>query len=233
MESQEQNDRILSLKETLSYTKGTIDYLKINGLRSDPVKDALEAETCEKFPSDLVMVTNRQECELFESILQFANARNCIEIGVFTGSSAMSLARGVGPTGKVVALDISEEFTNLAKKHWEIAGVSDRIELILGPAAATLNKLISEGKEGTFDFVYIDADKPSYPEYYELALKLLRSGGIIAIDNVIWGNAVADLSINDLSTTTLRELNRFVINDLRVKNVILPIADGVNLVRKV
>ena len=215
-----------------NYTDLTWDYISTQGSRKDPIKDSLESETYEKFPSDAEMMTNRQECLLFELILKFANARNCIEVGVFTGSSALSIARGLAEGGKLYALDVSEEFTGLAKKYWEEGGVSDKIELIIGPANQTLNRFIEEGKEGTFDFAYVDADKTGYCEYFELLVRLVRPGGLIAFDNAFRRGMVADLTNTDESNVGIRELNRIAHSDPRVCNVILPIADGVNLIRK-
>lgn len=230
---EERAHREIAFKSHPTYTIQTWDYLSEKGFRSDPIRDAIEMDTYHHFKSVSMMITNRQECKLFEEMIQFANAKSVIEIGVFTGSSCLSLARGVGPNGKVLALDVSEEYTNIAKKHWEAAGVSDRIELILGPAAETLNKLLTQGKEETVDFIYIDADKPMYLEYYELSLRLLRHGGIIAIDNVLWGNEVGNPEATDQSTVIIREVNERAHTDPRVKNVILPIGDGVNVVRKI
>ena len=215
-----------------TYSDATWDYLKERGLRHDPVKDSLEDATIQNFQDCSVMVSQRYQCELFEFIIKFANVKNCIEIGVFTGSSALSIARGLNEDGKLYALDISKEFTDVAKQFWELGGVANKIELILGPATDTLNRFIEEGKEGTFDFVYIDADKPSYCQYYELAVRLLRQGGIIMLDNVIWGNSIADPIYQDDDTVSLRRVNDIVYSDTRVKNVILPIGDGVNVIIK-
>ena len=221
-------DALLAPKRCPAYSKATWKYANDMGLRSDPIKDSIAAETGEISH----WITNRQECELFESMLKFANAKNCIEVGVLTGSSALSIARGLGEGGKLYALDISEYHTNIAKRYWEQEGVSDKIELILAPAEETLRRFIEEGKEGTFDFGFIDADKEGYCAYYELILRLLRPGGIIAVDNVIWHGSVADPARNDPDTAAIRELNRIMINDPRINNVILPLSDGINLAIK-
>ena len=215
-----------------AYTEPTWRYLSEKGIRNDTVKDSLEADTLKNFEDDFIMVSQRYQCELFEFILTFANAKNCIEIGVFTGSSALSIARGLSEGGKLYALDVSQEFTDLAKKYWELDGVADKIELILGPATDTLNRFIEEGKEGTFDFIYIDADKPSYSQYYEQAIRLLRKGGLIMLDNVLWFNRIADPNFQDQNTLGLRNVNEVVYNDPRVKHTILPIGDGVHVIIK-
>ena len=224
-------DEYVNLKSSQEYTPETWEYLAKTGLRQDAIKDSLEQETKEKFQKLAVMITQRQESELFEFIIKFANAKNCIEVGVFTGSSALSIARGLGDDGKLIALDISEEFTNVAKKYWEEAGVSNKIDLIIGPASENLNRLIEEGKEGFFDFAYVDADKSGYLGYFEYLVRLIRKGGIIAFDNVIRANGISDPSRNDEDVLALRELNSRLLNDTRIKNFILPVADGLNFVQ--
>ncbi|OMJ72665.1 hypothetical protein SteCoe_28833 [Stentor coeruleus] len=215
-----------------SYSEQTWEYLSRTGLRQDPTKDSLEQETKDLFGRRAIMITQRQECELFELILRFSGAKNCIEIGVFTGSSSLSIARAIGPEGKLIAIDVSEEFTNVAKKYWKQEGLENRIELVLRPAVEYLEELINQGKENSFDFAYIDADKVNYQSYYELLMRLIRPGGIIAIDNVLWFGTVADTSANDPEIAHLRGLNTAIQSDPRVKNVILPMADGINLIFK-
>lgn len=215
-----------------SYSEQTWEYLNRIGVRQDLTRDALEQESRELFGMKANMVTQRQECELFELVLRFAGAKNCIEIGVFTGSSSLSIAKAIGPQGRLIAIDVSEEFTNVAKKYWKQEGLEDRIELVLRPAVEYLEELINQGKENFFDFAYIDADKGNYQRYYELLLRLIRPGGIIAIDNVLWHGAAADINNNSLEASHIRTLNAIIHSDPRVKNVILPISDGVNLVFK-
>ncbi|OMJ78135.1 hypothetical protein SteCoe_22106 [Stentor coeruleus] len=215
------------------YTKKTIDYLKIQGLRPDPIRESLESETISKYNFKSGMISDRAQCDLLENMLRFANAKSCIEVGVFTGASALSIARGIGPDGKLLALELDGGFIGTAKKYWAEAGVDGRIEVILGPALENLDKLIAQGKEGTFDFAYIDANKEQYTEYYKRAFKLIRIGGMIALDNVLLANSVADYDIKHAMPVALRELNKIVINDPKVRNVILPIADGINFVTKI
>jgi predicted O-methyltransferase YrrM len=219
-------------KKIGAFSEKTCNYINTVGLRPDPLRDSLEQETFNLFEKDSIMITQRQECELFESILKLANVEKCIEVGVFTGASSLSIARGIKPGGKLIAIDISEEFTNLARKYWKLAGVEEKVELHLGPAKDYLQQLIDEGQAGTFDFAYIDADKTGYDEYYEKILVLLRPGGMIAFDNVVYQGHCADEDTEDRNALALRALNLKLLNDPRVKNFILPLADGVNIVTK-
>ena len=219
-------------KDFNAYSPQTCEYINAVGLRPDELRDNLEKETLEKFGEEVEMMTQRQECELFESIIKLSGAKKCIEVGVFTGASSISIARGLPEDGKLIALDVSEEFTGLARKYWALAGLENKIDLHLGPASEFLQKLIDEGGEGTFDFAYVDADKPNYDIYYEKLIKLIKRGGMIAFDNVLWSNRCADNTVNDERTVALRNLNLKLNGDHRVKNFILPIADGINIVTK-
>lgn len=154
-----------------------------------------------------------------------------IEIGTFTGYSALAVARAV-PEAKLVACDVSEEWTSVAREFWQKAGVAERIDLRLAPAEETLVTLLSSGAEGTYDFAFIDADKVGYPNYYEGCLKLLRPGGILTIDNVLWGGAVADPAKDDDDTEALRAISRRVHADERVDLTLVPIGDGLTIARK-
>ena len=150
-------------------------------------------------------------------------------IGTFTGYSALSVALALPEDGELIACDISEEWTAMGQKKWEQAGVSHKINLKLGPAVDTLDSLLKEGQQGYFVFAFIDADKANYPAYYEKCLKLLRKGGVIAIDNVLWGGSVIDSKRNDEDTKAIRELNDFIRNDKRVSISMVPIGDGLTL----
>lgn len=176
------------------------------------------------------------EAALFHVLLPALGVTRVIEIGVFTGYTTLQLARAVGPTGKVVALDVNEEFVSVGRPYWEKAGVADRIDLRIGSAVESLKNIIAEEQEnqslGSFDFCFVDADKTNYKEYYELCIRLIRPNGIIAIDNTLWGGRVLDDKCQDESTVAVREINKFIFNDNRVDHVLLPLADGVTLVRK-
>ena len=153
-------------------------------------------------------------------------------MGVFTGYSALSVALGLPEDGKLIALDVSEEWTNVGRRYWEMAGVTDKIDLRIAPALESLQNLIAEGKEGTFDFAFIDADKENYYQYYEYCLQLLRPNGLIAIDNVLWSGRVADKNETEMETIAIRELNEKLHNDGRIDLSLLPLSDGVTLIRK-
>lgn len=165
-------------------------------------------------------------------IVAAINATNAIEIGTFTGYSALAIARALPKNGRLICCDISEEWTSIAQRYWKEARLDKRIELKIAPALETLEGLIGKGREGTFDFAFIDADKTGYDAYYEACLKLLRPNGLIAIDNVLWSGAVADASADDADTRALRALNTKISNDARVDCSLLTIGDGVMLVRK-
>jgi O-methyltransferase len=158
-------------------------------------------------------------------------ARRALEIGTFTGYSSLCVASALPADGKLICCDVSEEYTSIARNYWRRAGLESKIELRLGPAVATLDALI-EAKVPEFDFVFIDADKTNYSNYYERALKLLRTGGLIAIDNVLWGGNVADPADNDEDTVAIRALNDKVRADERVTLSMIPLGDGLTLARK-
>lgn len=159
-------------------------------------------------------------------------ARKAIEIGTFTGYSAIAIARGLPANGTLLCCDVSEEWTSIARRYWKEAGLEKRIELKLAPALETLEGLIRAGKEGTFDFAFIDADKTGYDAYYEACLKLLRPGGVIALDNMLWSGAVVKPEIKDDDTVAIRALNTKISADTRVDASLLTVGDGVMLARK-
>jgi predicted O-methyltransferase YrrM len=165
-------------------------------------------------------------------LIRTLDARNAIEVGTFTGYSALAVASALPADGRLVACDISDEWTSIGRRHWIEAGVADRIVLRLGPAANTLQALLRERGEGSFDFMFIDADKTGYDAYYESGLKLVRRGGIIALDNMIWGGRVADPAVNDADTVALRTLNAKIAADDRVDACLATIGDGVMLARR-
>lgn len=170
---------------------------------------------------------------LLAMLVRLIGARRALEIGVYTGYSALCVAAALPADGKLVACDISAEWTNVARRYWAQAGLAERIELRLGPALATLNELLSAGGAGSFDFVFIDADKREYDAYYEASLQLVRAGGLIAIDNVLWGGAVADPAEVDPETAAIRALNQKIRADRRVESCLLTVGDGVLLARRV
>lgn len=169
----------------------------------------------------------------FMSILvKLMGAKLCVEVGTFTGYSALTVAAALPDDGKIICCDVSDEWTSIGKPYWDQAGVSDKIDLRIAPATETLDSLIADGLAGTVDFGFIDADKINYDTYYEQMLTLLRPNGLIAVDNVLWGGSVADPSDTKEDTVAIRELNEKLSKDDRVEIALIPVGDGVTLARK-
>ncbi len=198
--------------------------------RETPVQKRLREETS-RMPNAQMQIGADQGA-LFAMLVRLLNARRALEIGTFTGYSALVVADALPPDGKIVCCDKSEEWTSIAKRYWEEAGVSERIDLRLGPALDTLRSLITSGETGSFDFAFIDADKGNYDAYYESCLRLVRPGGVIALDNVLWSGAVTDESDQNVDTMALRAINAKIRDDSRVDSCLLTVGDGVMLVRK-
>lgn len=173
-----------------------------------------------------------EQGQLMNVLVKLLNASKIIEVGVFTGYSTLCMAEALPSTGRLVACDTSTQWTAIAKPYWESAGVADRIDLRIDEALLTLDKLIEQGESSTFDLVFIDADKENYENYYERSLTLLRTGGLIVFDNMLWSGYVADDSISDPETDALRELNLKLHKDERIDISLLPFADGLTLARK-
>ncbi len=169
-----------------------------------------------------------------QMLVKLIGARRTIEVGVFTGYSALAVALALPPDGRILACDVSEEFTRVGRPFWDRAGVADKIELVLQPATQTLDARLAAGEAGRYDFAFIDADKSSYDAYYERCLQLLRTGGLIAIDNVLWSGRVAEKvdASKDADTAALQALNDKIVRDERVDLAFLPLSDGVTLARK-
>lgn len=165
-------------------------------------------------------------------LLRLTGARNCIEIGVFTGYSALACALALPPGGRLLALDISNSWLPLAQEHWQRAGVADRIDFRHGPARETLRQLLDEGAATTFDFMFVDADKTGYAEYLRLGLELLRPGGVMAFDNVFWDGRVASPGVDDPDTRALRQIALLLRKEGRLDLTVLPVGDGLALARK-
>ncbi|HLX23811.1 MAG TPA: class I SAM-dependent methyltransferase [Usitatibacter sp.] len=170
--------------------------------------------------------------QFMQFLVKLIGARNCIEVGVFTGYSSLAVALALPPDGKIIACDVNEEWTAIAHKHWKMAGVEDKIDLRLAAATETLDKLLAGGGAGKYDFVFIDADKPNYLAYYERCLKLLRAGGLIAIDNTLWSGDVVKPGKTDENTVAIRAVNDALRDDDRIDLALLAIGDGVTLARK-
>jgi caffeoyl-CoA O-methyltransferase len=205
------------------------DYLLKFGVRENELLKELRAETSKL--SGAGMQIGPDQGAFMGMLVELTGAKRALEIGTFTGYSSLCVAAAMPADGKLICCDVSEEYTTIARSYWRRAGLESKIELRIGPAVATLDALI-EAKAPAFDFVFIDADKGNYPNYYERALQLVRTGGLIAIDNVLWGGGVADPKEQDDDTKTIRALNEKVRSDERVTLSLVPIGDGLTLARK-
>ena len=206
------------------------EYLRVVVAPESPVQQRLRAETS-KLPQGGMQI-GADQGRMLAFLARLVGARTAIEIGTFTGYSALCIASALPADGRLICCDVSEEWTAIARRYWAEAGLQERIDLRLGPARATLGQLLREGRAGAFDFAFIDADKTGYDAYYEACLELLRPGGIIAIDNVLWGGAVADPSNTTDDTLALRALNVKIRDDSRVDACLVSVGDGVMLARK-
>ncbi|MEM7331378.1 MAG: class I SAM-dependent methyltransferase [Chloroflexota bacterium] len=206
------------------------NYINQVSVRDTAVKQRLRQETSQMQYGDMQLGQN--QAQFLGLLVQLINAQRTIEVGVFTGYSTLCTALALPENGRVVACDVSEDWTSIGQRYWAEAGVAQKIDLQIGPASATLQRLLDENEAGTYDFAFIDADKTGYDIYYEQCLKLIRPGGLIAIDNVLWGGAVANASRQDADTSALRALNAKIHADSRVDLTLVPIGDGLMLARK-
>ncbi|NMG08473.1 class I SAM-dependent methyltransferase [Brasilonema sp. UFV-L1] len=216
--------------KTLGLEKNLYDYLHSVSLREPEVLAQLREETAQH-PMSIMQIAPEQG-QFMALLVQLIEAKKTLDIGVFTGYSSLVVALTLPPEGKVVACDVSEKDTAIARRYWLKAGVADKIELHIAPAQETLDRLIAGGEAGTFDFAFIDADKNNYDNYYERALQLVRPGGLIAIDNVFQSGRVADPQQQDNRTNNIRALNQKLHHDPRITISMLPIADGLTLALK-
>lgn len=206
------------------------NYIQKVTLNESDILRELRQETSKLSMS--MMQISPEQGQLMTLLTQLVSAKKIIEVGVFTGYSSLCMANALPDGGKIIACDVSESWTNIAKQYWQKAGVDNKIDLQLAPASDTLQKLIDNGEAGSFDMAFIDADKENYKVYYEQCLNLLRTGGLLLVDNTLWGGSVADLNINDESTSAIRELNQHIANDQRVTSSLVTIGDGLTLVVK-
>ena len=216
--------------KTVAVDDAIYGYLIENSLREPDVLVRLREETMDQPRADFQIPP--EEGQFLQLLTRAMGFRRAIEVGVFTGYSSLCVALAMPPDGTIVACDVSEEFTSIAMRYWEQAGVSHKFDLRLGPAIDTLDSLIRGGASGTYDFVFIDADKINYINYYERAVTLVRAGGMIAIDNTLWYGFVADPTKADTDTVAMRNLNRHIFEDDRVQASLIPIADGLTLALK-
>jgi len=214
----------------LSVTADIHRYLVDHSVREPALLARLREETAPLAMSQ--MQIGPEQGQFMALLAKLIGARRCLEVGVFTGYSSLAVALALPDDGRIIACDVSEEWTAIARRYWREAGVDHKIDLKLQPATRTLEDLLKAGQAGTFDFAFIDADKENYPAYYELVMKLVRSGGLILVDNTLWSGKVADPSEKDASTEVMRKLNDTVHRDERVDASLLPIGDGLTLARK-
>ncbi len=217
-------------KPSITLDEALYDYLLANSLREGPILERLREET-NKMPQAMMQIAPDQG-QFMALLAGLIGARRYLEVGTFTGYSALVLAMALPPDGQVVACDVSESFTAVARRYWAEAGVAEKIDLRLAPALETLDGLMSDGQGESFDLAFIDADKENYDGYYERALTLLRPGGLIMVDNVLWSGSVIDASKNDPDTLAIRALNKKIYKDNRVNISLLPVGDGLTLVQK-
>jgi caffeoyl-CoA O-methyltransferase len=211
---------------TIQVTEAIDSYIRSVSLREPDVLRRLRAETA---PLEAAgMQISPEQGQFMALLVRLIGARRCLEVGTFTGYSALAVALALPVDGEVVACDISEQWTAIGRRYWREAGVAGKIDLRLAPALETLDGLVRD-RAAPFDFAFIDADKENYDGYYERALRLVRPGGIIAIDNVLWGGAVADPGRDDPETRAIDALNRKLQTDSRVEPSLLPIGDGLTI----
>jgi predicted O-methyltransferase YrrM len=219
------SDRSIGLSETLH------QYLLANSVREPEVLAHLRQET-DRHPLSNMQISPEQG-QLMGLLVQLIGAKKCLEIGVFTGYSSLSVALNLPDDGRIVACDVSDEFTSIARKYWQLAGVSDKIDLQIAPALETLDRLIANGEAGTFDFAFIDADKNNYAAYYDRCFQLIRQGGLILVDNVLWYGRVVDPTMDDDNRTqAIKQINQQIYHDDRVQISLIPIGDGLTIARK-
>ena len=217
-------------ERTINLDERLYGYLQEHSLREHPVQRELREATL-AMPHGGMQISPEQG-QFMALLVRLMGARRTLEVGVFTGYSALSVALALPPEGRVVACDVNEEWTAMARRYWIKANVAERIELRIAPALQTLDGLIAAGEAGRHDFAFIDADKSNYLAYYERCLVLLRAGGLVAVDNTLWSGAVADPSNQDRDTLAIRAFNDAVHADSRVELAMLPLGDGLTLALK-
>ena len=214
---------------TIVPTGKILGYIEKIGLRETPVQRQLRRLT-QKLPMAQMQI-GPEQAAFMQMLVRASGARRCLEVGTFTGYSALAVALALPPGGRLVCCDVSEEWTAIARRHWKKARVERKILLRLAPALQTLDDLLIKGK-GRFDFAFIDADKGNYRNYYERCLKLVRKGGVIAIDNTLWSGKVAQAAAGDATTLVMKRFNAALRRDRRVEIALLPIGDGLTLALK-
>ncbi len=217
-------------KQTINLDDDLYEYLLSVSLRDHPLQKKLR-EATDRLEWGIMQISADQ-AQFMSLLLKLINAKRVIEIGTFTGYSALVMAQAIPDDGQLIACDTSEEWTSIANDYWQQAGVDTKIELRLAPALETLKSLTEEGKQNSFDAAFIDADKQNMLNYYEYCLELVKPGGLIMLDNVLWGGSVVDPDIKDDDTNAIRATNQFLYQDDRVDISLVPIGDGLTLARK-
>jgi len=215
---------------TLPLDDALYDYLLAASLREPPVLERLRAETSGM--TDALMQISPEQGQFMALLIKLIGARRCLEVGTFTGYSSLAVALALPDDGRILACDIDEDFTAVARRYWHEAGVAEKIDLRLAPALETLQAEIEAGAAGTYDFAFIDADKENYAGYFEACLTLLRRGGLMAVDNVLWSGKPAQPDADDELTEAIRAFNAQLHVDERVDISLLPLGDGLTLARK-
>ena len=215
---------------TISMSDQLYDYLLKVSLREPPILKRLRVETA-KHPKHGMQISPEQG-QFMRLLVRMMGASRCIEVGVFTGYSSLSVALALPDEGRIIACDVSEEYTAVARRYWMEAGVERKIELRLGPALETLDVMLKHGEAGRYDFAFIDADKNNYLNYYERLIRLLRPGGLMAVDNVLWSGSVIDKKDKSVDTAAIRKFNEALHADNRIELSLVPIGDGLTLARK-
>jgi predicted O-methyltransferase YrrM len=219
------------MRKTVNFTDAVLDYVVDHGVREHPVQKQCREETAHMGRQAIMQIAPEQGA-FMAMVAKLMNAKRYIEVGTFTGYSALSIALALPDDGHVDALDISEEFMGKARSYWKAADQSRKITGHVAPAVETLDAFLRDGRAGLYDFAFIDADKTGYDAYYEHMLQLVRPGGLIAIDNVLWSGHVADPNDQSADTVALRKLNAKIKGDKRVDTVLVPFADGIFMCRK-
>ncbi len=216
--------------KTIGLSDELAAYVVQVGAREPEVLARLREETA-ALPQHRMQIA-AEEGAFLAMLAELTGARRCIEVGTFTGYSSTAVALALPEDGHLVCCDVSEEWTSVARRYWEEAGVADKIDLRIAPAVETLDRLLADGEESTYDFAFVDADKAGYDSYYERLLRLVRPGGLIAIDNTLWAGQVLDEDSDDEDTRAIQALNAKLATDERVSLCLLPVADGVTLARR-
>ncbi|MCP4301063.1 MAG: methyltransferase domain-containing protein [Gammaproteobacteria bacterium] len=217
-------------KQFINVDKNLYEYVLAVSLKESEPLRRLRDETAED-PMAVLQITPDQG-QLLALLVRAVAARRVLEVGTYTGYSAMCMAEALPEDGQLVTCDISVEWTDVGRRYWQEAGLDDKIELRIGPAVETLEALLADGQEQNFDLAFIDADKVNYCNYYELALRLVRPGGLILVDNTLWKGRVADPDVQDADTCAIRDVNTRIFNDARVDVSVNPVGDGLTFVYK-